>query len=157
MAAKRKARRSPEEAWADVADLVLEIARELQFRGYKSPDAVSLSPSEGTLMRYLFPHPGALSSELAEATGLQRSNLSAVLRGLEEKGLIERVADPDDGRFVRIHPTPRAISNYELVQREWGSALEAAAGVDAGVDSLLPALATIKAGLVDLRQSDAGR
>jgi hypothetical protein len=77
---------------------VLEIAREIQFRGYTSPEAVSLTPSEGTVMRYLFPHPGALSSQVASATGLRSSNLTAVLRGLEQKGLIERVADPEDAR-----------------------------------------------------------
>ena len=57
-----------------------------KFQGYRSAEAVSLTPSEGTVMRYLFPHPGALPSEVASATGLQRSNLSAVLRGLEKRG-----------------------------------------------------------------------
>jgi DNA-binding MarR family transcriptional regulator len=146
-----------EEQWADFADHVLEIAREIQFRGYASPEAVSLTPSEGTVMRYLFPHPGALPSEVAFATGLQRSNLSAVLRGLEEKGLIERVADPEDGRWVRIHPTTRAIRNYALVRREWGSAVAAAAEGDPAVETALPLLAKIRAGLVRLRQGDSRR
>jgi DNA-binding MarR family transcriptional regulator len=146
-----------EEQWADFADHVLEIAREIQFRGYASPEAVSLTPSEGTVMRYLFPHPGALPSEVAFATGLQRSNLSAVLRGLEEKGLIERVADPEDGRWVRIHPTTKAIRNYALVRREWGSAVAAAAEGDPAVETALPLLAKIRAGLVRLRQGDSRR
>jgi DNA-binding MarR family transcriptional regulator len=146
-----------EEQWAEFADHVLEIAREIQFRGYTSPEAVSLTPSEGTVMRYLFPHPGALPSEVAFATGLQRSNLSAVLRGLEEKGLIERVADPEDGRWVRIHPTPRAIRNYALVRREWGSAVAAAAEGDPAVETALPLLAKVRAGLVRLREGDSRR
>jgi DNA-binding MarR family transcriptional regulator len=112
---------------------------------------VSLTPSEGTVMRYLFPHPGALPSQVASATGLQRSKLSAVLRGLEEKGLIERVADPEDGRWVRIHPTTKAIRNYALVRREWGSAVAAAAEGDPAVETALPLLAKIRAGLVRLR------
>jgi DNA-binding MarR family transcriptional regulator len=143
--------------WADFADHVLEIAREIQFRGYASPEAVSLTPSEGTVMRYLFPHPGALASQVAFATGLQRSNLSAVLRGLEEKGLIERVADPEDGRWVRIHPTAEAIRNYALVRREWGSAVAAAAEGDPAVETALPLLAKVRAGLVRLRQGDSRR
>jgi DNA-binding MarR family transcriptional regulator len=146
-----------EDRWADFADHVLEIAREIQFRGYTSPEAVSLTPSEGTVMRYLFPHPGALPSQVAFATGLQRSNLSAVLRGLEEKGLIERVADPEDGRWVRIHPTARAIRNYALVRREWGSAVAAAAEGDPAVEAALPLLAKVRAGLVRLRQADGRR
>jgi DNA-binding MarR family transcriptional regulator len=146
-----------DEQWADFADHVLEIAREIQFRGYASPDAVSLTPSEGTVMRYLFPHPGALPSQVAFATGLQRSNLSTVLRGLEEKGLIERVADPDDGRWVRIHPTAKAIRNYALVRREWGSAVAAAAGGDPVFEEALPLLAKVRTGLVRLRQGKTRR
>jgi DNA-binding MarR family transcriptional regulator len=153
----RRTRRPTEEQWADFADHVLEIAREIQFRGYTSPEAVSLTPSEGTVMRYLFPHPGALPSEVASATGLQRSNLSAVLRGLEEKGLIERVADPEDARRVRVHPTAEAIRNYALVRREWGSAVAAAAGGDPSVETALPLLAKVRAGLVRLREGGGRR
>jgi DNA-binding MarR family transcriptional regulator len=152
-----EAQRATEEQWAAFADHVLEIAREIQFRGYASPEAVSLTPSEGTVMRYLFQHPGALPSQVAAATGLQRSNLSAVLRGLEEKGLIERVADSEDGRWVRIHPTPRAIANYALVRREWGSAAAAAAGGDPAVEAALPLLAKVRAGLVRSRQAESER
>jgi DNA-binding MarR family transcriptional regulator len=154
---KRKSQRATEEQWAEFADHVLEIAREIQFRGYTSPKAVSLTQSEGTVMRYLFQHPGALPSHVASATGLQRSNLSAVLRGLEEKALIERVADPADGRWVRIHPTRRAIRNYELVRREWGAAVAAAAEGDPAVETVLPLLAEVRAGLVRLRQADSRR
>jgi DNA-binding MarR family transcriptional regulator len=157
VAGERGTERSTEEQWADFADHVLEIAREIQFRGYASPEAVSLTPSEGTVMRYLFPHPGALPSQVASATGLQRSNLSAVLRGLEKKGLIERVADPEDGRWVRIHPTPGAIRNYELVRREWASVVATAAGDDPAVGTALPLLAKVHAGLVRLRQHDSRR
>jgi DNA-binding MarR family transcriptional regulator len=151
----RTARRPTEEQWAEFADHVLEIAREIQFRPYASSEAVSLTPSEGTVMRYLFPHPGALPSQVASATGLQRSNLSAVLRGLEKKGLIERVADPEDGRWVRIHPTARAIRNYELVRSEWGAIVATAAEGDPAVETVLPILAKVRGGLVRLRQGES--
>jgi DNA-binding MarR family transcriptional regulator len=154
--ASRRRKAATEEQWAEFADHVLEIAREIQVRDYTSPEAVSLTPSEGTVMRYLFPHPGALPSQVAFATGLQRSNLSTVLRGLEEKGLIERIADPRDGRAVRIHPTPKAIRNYATVRREWASAVAAAAGGDPDVEAVLPLLASVRAGLVRERRS-AGR
>jgi DNA-binding MarR family transcriptional regulator len=145
--------RATEEQWAEFADHVLEIAREIQFRGYASPEAVSLTPSEGTVMRYLFSHPGAPPSQVAYATGLQRSNLSTVLRGLEAKGLIERLADPEDGRSVRIHATPAAIRNYTIVRREWASAVAAAVDGDPDIEAALPLLASVRAGLVRARQS----
>jgi DNA-binding MarR family transcriptional regulator len=153
----RRRKAATEEQWAEFADHVLEIAREIQIRGYTSPEAVSLTPSEGTVMRYLFLHAGALPSEVAFAAGLHRSNLSTVLRGLEAKGLIERVADPDDGRMVRIHPTPKAIRNYATVRHEWASAV--AAAVDGGLDvqAVLPLLAGVRAGLVRDRQANGRR
>jgi DNA-binding MarR family transcriptional regulator len=150
----RKAR--TEEQWAELADHVLEIAREIHFRDYTNPEAVSLTPSEGTVMRYLFPHPGALPSQVAFATGLQRSNLSTVLRGLEEKGLIERLSDPEDGRSVHLHPTPKAVRNYAIVRREWASAVATAVDGDPDVAAALPLLASVRAGLVRDRQA-AGR
>jgi DNA-binding MarR family transcriptional regulator len=153
----QRTRRATEDQWADFADHVLEIAREIQVRGYSSPEAVSLTPSEGAVMRSLFRHPGALPSQVASATGLQRSNLSAVLRGLEGKGLIERVADPEDGRWVRIHPTAQAIRNYALVRREWASAVAAAAEDDAAVETALPLLGKVRSGLVRQRQGDSRR
>jgi DNA-binding MarR family transcriptional regulator len=146
-----------QEQWAEFADHVLEIAREIQVRGYTSPEAVSLTPSEGTVMRYLFPHPGALPSQVAFATGLQRSNLSTVLRGLEQKGLIERLADPEDGRSVRIHPTQKAIRNYALVRREWASAVAAAVDGEPDVEAALALLANVRAGLVRERRSSGRR
>jgi DNA-binding MarR family transcriptional regulator len=141
-----------EEQWAELADLVLIIAREIQFRGYVTPDALSLSPSEGAVMRHLFRHPDSLPSQVAWATGLQRSNLSTVLRGLEEKGLVEKVPHADDGRAVQLRPTARAIRNYEVVRHEWASEMAEAAGGDARVEDALPLLKEIAEGLVRMRQ-----
>jgi hypothetical protein len=39
-----RSRKNDEEQWAEFADHVLEIAREIQVRGYTSPEAVSLTP-----------------------------------------------------------------------------------------------------------------
>jgi len=150
--AHKSAAKKVEERWAEFADLVLIIAREIQFRGYATPDALSLSPSEGAVMRHLFRHPDSLPSQVAWSTGLQRSNLSTVLRGLEEKGLVERVPNAADGRAVHLHPTERAIRNYDVVRHEWAAEVAEAAGGDGRVEDALPLLKEIADGLVRLRQ-----
>ena len=76
---------------------MLIISREIQFRGYTDERAVPLSPSEGMVMRYLQNEPDATPSCIA----------STILRGLENKGLIERRAHPGDGRGVTVHLTER--------------------------------------------------
>ncbi len=144
--------------WADLADLVLIIAREIQFRGYTDARAIPLSQSEGMVMRYLQADPDAPPSRIAAATGLQRTNLSAVLRGLEGKGLIERHASSEDGRGVTVRPTEHGNRNYALVRQEWAAVVSAAADHDtANLDQALALLRTIATSLTANRPPDPGR
>jgi DNA-binding MarR family transcriptional regulator len=144
--------------WADLADQVLILAREIQFRGYRDPDAVPLTQSEGMVMRYLQDHAGTAPSQIAEATGLQRANISAVLRGLERKGLTERRSTPGDLRRATIHPTEHGRRNYALVRQEWAAAVSAAAGHDtADLNETLALLHKITASLTDSRPLTPGR
>jgi DNA-binding MarR family transcriptional regulator len=144
--------------WADLADLILVIAREIQYHGYHDPEAVPLTQSEGMVMRYLQDHPGATPSQIAAATGLQRTNLSAVLRGLERKGLAQRRTSTDDLRVATIHPTERGRHNYALVRQEWASAVSGAAGHDtSSLDAALILLRGIQAGLTAVRPPAPGR
>jgi DNA-binding MarR family transcriptional regulator len=141
-----------EQRWAELADLVLIVSREIQFRGYTDERAIPLSPSEGMVMRHLQHDQAAPPSRIATATGLQRTNLSTVLRGLEHKGLIERRADPGDGRGVTVHTTERGRAHYSLVRREWATAVAAAAGHDTRqLDAALTLLTAVEAGLVRAR------
>jgi DNA-binding MarR family transcriptional regulator len=144
--------------WAELADLALVIAREIQFLGYRDPDAVPLTQTEGTVMRYLNEHDGAAPSVIAAETGLQRTNLATVLTGLQRKGLIERRQCAADGRAASIHTTEAGRANYALVRSEWGVAVSAAAGDKlADLDSALGLLRAIRTGLVDARPAAPGR
>jgi DNA-binding MarR family transcriptional regulator len=141
-----------EQRWAELADLMLIISREIQFRGYTDERAIPLSPSEGMVMRYLQHTPAAPPSRIADATGLQRTNLSTVLGGLERKGLVERRADPGDGRGVTVHTTQRGRTNYALVRREWAAAASAAADHDTEhLDAALTLLTAVESGLARAR------
>jgi DNA-binding MarR family transcriptional regulator len=142
-----------EEQWADLADLVFFISREITFGGYSREEAISLSPSEGIVMRYLFRNPGAIPSKIAEAAGLQRSNLSTVLRSLEQKGVLERRPSAEDAREVHLYPTPRGTSNYALVRKEWATRVAEAAGDTADIRDTIALLRKVQTGLVELRQA----
>jgi len=147
---------SADARWEDLADLVLIIAREIQFRGYSDERAVRLSPSEGMVMRHLQHEPASPPSHIAAATGLQRTNLSTVLRSLEHKGLIERRSASDDRRGVTVHPTTLGTSNYALVRREWGEAVSSAVGDNpSGLDTTLRLLSKIESGLVESRPTES--
>ncbi len=150
---RRRTSNASADQWADLADLVFSIAREIKFHGYSSKEAVSLSPSEATVMLHLHRHPGTTPSRIAHASGLQRSNLSTVLGGLEKIGLIERRTSVEDGREVKIYPTARGTSNYALVRKEWAELVSAAAADATDLDSAVAVLRKVEAGLVRLRQA----
>jgi DNA-binding MarR family transcriptional regulator len=144
--------------WADLADLALIISRELQYRGYTDERAIGLTQSEGMVMRHLLdtesaaPPSQVAPSQIAAATGLQRTNLSTTLRGLESKGLIERQANPADGRGVTVSPTDLGRANYVRVRREWATAVRQAAADDAThLEAALSLLTAVKDGLVEAR------
>lgn len=137
---------------ADLADAVLNVSREIRARG--DGDAVALTITEGNVMRFVDRHPGATPGELAEGTGLQRSNLSTTLRALEEKGLVERQHDSSDGRTIRVTPTDRAAENLRALRDNWTALLgEALDGRSAGVDDALALLIRLEEGLVRSRRT----
>ena len=144
----KKASTAAEDAWAELADLALIISREIQYRGYSDPEAIGLTQSEGMVMRYLRDGEPAAPSQIAAATGLQRTNLSTTLRCLEKKGLIKRQANPTDGRGVTVSTTERGRANSVRVRREWAKAVSDAAGHDdSHLDAALDLLTAIKNGL----------
>lgn len=51
------------------------------------------------------PKAGTPSTALGPKMGMEATSLSRILKNMEEKGLIERKPNPDDGRGVLIHLT----------------------------------------------------
>jgi DNA-binding MarR family transcriptional regulator len=146
-------RRSHDARWETLADLVLIIAREIAFRGYTDEQTTPLTPSEGMVMRYLQTNHTASPTQIAAATGLQRTNLSTVLRGLERKALIERRASHEDARGITVHLTKRGVMNYTAARHEWGTAVSAAAAYDAtDLDAALRLLRIVETGMVRSRR-----
>ncbi|MGY4710518.1 MarR family winged helix-turn-helix transcriptional regulator [Mycolicibacterium sp. CBM1] len=113
---------------ADLAEVILVVARELRMG--MDADTAHLTPSEAHVMRYIDSHPGAAPSDVARSTGLQRSNLSTALRGLERRGFVDRRADPHDARGINLFPTALAADNLTRVRRQWARRMAIALGDD---------------------------
>lgn len=127
--------------WADLADVVLALARAITTDAHRDPLVVDLTATEINVMRYVDRHPGTSPTAVAVATGLQRSNLSRAIRDLEAKGMIARTADASDGRQARLEPTERAAANLARLRANW-SRLLGSAGADG--DKLQAALALLE-------------
>ncbi|HDX8866768.1 TPA: MarR family transcriptional regulator [Klebsiella michiganensis] len=116
--------------YADHSDLLLElarttlnIARKLQAYAHQNPDVVPLSPLESLLLMNIQQCPGVSPSDLANDLSLRSSNAAAALRGLVEKGLVERHSDPSDKRVIQLHLTLAARDSIMAVHRSWKSLL----------------------------------
>jgi DNA-binding MarR family transcriptional regulator len=75
-------------------------------------------------MRLLVRRPGLSVNEAAAELGLQASNLSSAVRSLVARGELERRADPDDRRVVRLYPTAQAMEVRDAQEQAWGAALD---------------------------------
>jgi DNA-binding MarR family transcriptional regulator len=87
-----------------------------------------LPATELEIIRYVDAHPGTSVGGVAEALGLQQSNVSAAVRGLVARGLVERTADPEDRRVARLRSTAVAGRNREVVETGWAQWLGSALG-----------------------------
>ncbi|PKV93685.1 DNA-binding MarR family transcriptional regulator [Amycolatopsis echigonensis] len=130
----------------EVADLILAVARHINAA--KEANAESGTPLEGAVMRFVDRHPGTTVNAAAEATQMISSNVSRAVRGLENKGLLRREADPDDARRVRLYPTPKAAENLQRLRDTWSELLDGTFTDAEELGSLITALQRIETRLV---------
>ena len=87
--------------------------------------------SVGFCLLSIDPKTGTPSTALGPKMGMEATSLSRILKSMEQKGLIERRPNPEDGRGVLIHLTPfgrekredskRVVLRFnEAVRREVG-------------------------------------
>lgn len=147
------------ETYADLADAIMSVARDLRAHAYHDPNITRLNFTEVTVMRHVERHPGTSPSEVAEATGMQRSNVSAALRSLEAKGFVERAVDEADNRQAVLRATARSARNLEVLRASWARLIaDRFAAVGTGPAGPSAAIsADVAAALRVLDQLDAGR
>ena len=137
-------RNVPGDSPGEIADLLLRVARKIQLA--EPGEGIELTHLEAMVMTRVDDEPGITPTDLRAALNLKSSNMSATLRSLEAKGLIERTRDEHDGRMVRIRSTPFSAENLSRVRAGWAEMLT----------DLLPDAAENAQLAVVLRRLDAG-
>ncbi|MGE0214533.1 MarR family winged helix-turn-helix transcriptional regulator [Mycolicibacterium sp.] len=130
---------------ADLADVVMAVARAVRAQAGADPAVIALSGTEVTVMRYIDHHPDVGPSAVAAGTGLQRSNLSRGLRDLEAKGLVRRSVDPLDSRQVVLRSTELAAQNLARLRAIWARLLREALADAGGEHDVAAALRLMRA------------
>ncbi|GAA3918317.1 MarR family winged helix-turn-helix transcriptional regulator [Microbacterium invictum] len=102
-----------------LAELVIDVAREIQLRAVQTTPVVPLTQTQGQVMRYVHNHPECSASDIADGSGLQRANVSTALRELRGRGYITSRRDDVDGRAIRIASTGLADQTIERLRASW--------------------------------------
>jgi DNA-binding MarR family transcriptional regulator len=86
-----------------------------------SAQDLSVSASEGRALVGLLARHGIAQGELAGLLGLEKSTVSRLAAGLEQKGWIRRGRDEGNQRFVRLYLTPEGSAIAARLLQAWES------------------------------------
>ncbi|MGH8933457.1 MAG: MarR family winged helix-turn-helix transcriptional regulator [Egibacteraceae bacterium] len=87
----------------EFAMLLYEFMERLRGEHEEAAASASLTPAQATLLT-LLSEPTSMRN-LATRMGCDPSNITGIVDRLEDKGLVERLADPSDRRVKQIAPT----------------------------------------------------
>ncbi len=132
----------------ELADVVLDLAHQLDSRNAEMRNVVPLTGTEVAVIRAVHRTPRASPSQIAEATGLQRSNVSTAIRSLVAGGLVVREQVAGNARSVALVPTELAERSVARIHASWADLLrQVPEDLLADVVAATPALAQVAASL----------
>jgi DNA-binding MarR family transcriptional regulator len=108
----------------ELARVLARVGRGLRYRTRAAREALEVTHSEAELLRLLDRKPGIRVNDAAIELGVASNSVSTLVKQLTRAGLVQRAADPLDGRVAQLRLTPLA---EEWVTRV-GNAREAAIG-----------------------------
>lgn len=111
---------SPNIPRVGIAFLLSQVGAHAAFTFEERLVELDLAPHHAGLLRMLGVNPGLIQKELSDLFGIFPSRLVTFLDQLQERGLIERRADPSDRRRHRLYLTGAGQEILEQVQRLTG-------------------------------------
>lgn len=108
-----------------VAELMRWAGRSEIRRELYGAAAAELSPNEATLLEFLAKHGPVRISELAAEQGVDKSTMSPQVRRLEDKGLIGREPDPNDGRAALLATSQKGNELQDSIDAAGAAAFDA--------------------------------
>jgi MarR family transcriptional regulator, temperature-dependent positive regulator of motility len=134
----------------ELADLIFAVGR--QLRPPTDPSFEPCTPIEISVMRFIHHNPGTSARAASEATLLPSSNFSRVLRGLEQRGLVERVVDERNARGVCLYATEKAERNQQYLRDNWERTLQGIVEDPAAIEMVNATLRRIEEELIARRR-----
>jgi DNA-binding MarR family transcriptional regulator len=89
-----------------LSDALEDLLRVVQFRDRDRACCYDVSVSQCYALERVVDAGGVTVNELAASLYLDKSTASRIANSLVDKGYVARARDPEDGRVVRLVPTP---------------------------------------------------
>lgn len=99
-----------------LADLLHEVNRKLMEQMREVVRRHEIPHAFMSIGRVLHREPGITVSELARRTGMAKSHVSKTIDELSRRGWVEKRADPDDQRLLRLYLTQSATDNWNRIR-----------------------------------------
>lgn len=80
--------------------------------------AHDLRPTSFSVLALVHRNPGVNSRQVSQALGVRPPNLVSLIASFEERGLLERRRNPEDGRSLGLHLTAEGRRLVTRVERE---------------------------------------
>lgn len=74
--------------------------------------------SQHMFINHICSSPGLTQDKLPGLVYINKSNVTRILKTLEEEGFVRREVNPDDMRTVRLYPTERAMEIFPMVMEQ---------------------------------------
>ncbi len=105
---------------------MIDISSDIRRKSHNETGVRPLSNGVLEILRVIESHPGITVAEVASRLGRQFSNVSVQLRELVAAGLVTRVRDAADKRYVALHPTAESQRIKAILEGAWAEALASA-------------------------------
>ena len=106
-----------------LAVALIDISSDVRRKSHENAGIPLLPNGMLDIMRVIESHPGITVAEVAARLDRQFSNVSTQLRELVARGLVTRVRDAVDKRYVTLHPTEESQRIRTLLETAWAEAL----------------------------------
>lgn len=104
----------------DVLEAIHSIMHLVRSQQLRAPEVaqLDLTHMESKVLGFFARHPGATQSELALHSGRDKAQLTRLVRGLRDKGLLAASADEADRRSTRLQLSPEGETLHALVAQQ---------------------------------------
>ncbi|WP_207595942.1 MarR family transcriptional regulator [Arthrobacter sp. D5-1] len=109
-----------------LAVCMIDISSDIRRKSLNETGLRPISNGVLEILRVVEGHPGVTVAEVAGRLGRQLSNVSSQLRELVAAGLVTRIKDASDKRYVSLHPTDESRRIKALLEDGWADAIIAA-------------------------------